>query len=125
MENTPPFFVPEATPEEQESVYAEMAAICGRPVPDQGRRIYSITYVHDREEWTATIGKRLQGVRRRVTRSRGKRTERNQPVSDPAVVLAIFAGVPYMVLTNWNVGSAWENPFMAGKPRSVTYFSTT
>ena len=56
MPNAPPFFVPAATPDEQESVYADMAADCNRAVPDPDRRIYSITYVHDGAEWTATVG---------------------------------------------------------------------
>lgn len=128
MAEAPQFFVPAATPDNQESVYADFARWCGCPVPSLERRIYSITYVHDGEEWTATVGESLRGRRFRTTRSRGVKVEREQPVSDPAIVLAIFPGVPYMVVTNHriggrNVGSAWENPFLAGQPKSVTYFS--
>ncbi len=43
------------------------------------------------------------------------------------MVLAIFPGTPFKVVTNHripgNVRSAWENPFMAGEPKSVAYFS--
>jgi hypothetical protein len=127
MSDAPAFFLPAATPENQEEMFAELAKWCDRAVPPLAGRIYSITYVHDVAEWTATVGNTLRGVRRRVTRSRGKKIERTELESDPATVLAIFPGEPFMVVTNHgiggNVGSAWVNPFMAGRPRSVTYFS--
>lgn len=127
MSEAPAFFVPAATPDNQESVYADFAKWIGYPVPSPGKRIYSITYTHDGEEWIATVGERLRGTRLRTTRSRGKKIERTYPISDPAIVLAIFPGAPYMVVTNHriagNVGSAWENPFMAGQPTSIAYFS--
>jgi hypothetical protein len=131
MHEAPRFFVPTVIPavkaDNQESAYAELAKWCRRPVADPEKRVYSITFVHDGERWTATVGESLRGRRIRRTRSRGTRVEREESVSDPAVVLAIFAGVPYMVVTNHRlaehrVGSAWENPFLAGEPESVTYF---
>jgi hypothetical protein len=125
----PPFFVPGANPETQESIYAALAKFCGSTVPVIEQRIYSITYVHDGEEWTATVGEALRGRRHSTTRRRGQRLERTERLSDPAVVLAIFSGSPFMVVTNeripgsvGGVGSAWESPFMAGRPKSVTYF---
>jgi hypothetical protein len=128
MAEAPQFFVPWATLDNQESVYADFAKWCNRAIPNLENRIYSITYVHDGEEWTATVGEPLRGKRFRITHSRGVRMEREQPISDPAVVLAILTGVPYIVVTNHgiggrSVGSAWENPFFAGHPKSVTYFS--
>ncbi len=127
LAEAPQFFVPEVTPDNQESVYVEFASWCGRAVPSLERRTYSIIFVHDGEEWTATVGESLRGKRFHTTRSRGMKIERERPVSDLAVVLAIFPGIPYMVVTNHriggNVGSAWENPFLAGEPKSITYFS--
>jgi hypothetical protein len=130
MPAAPPFFVPAATtPEEQESVYASFAAWCSRPVPDLGARIYSITWIHNGEQWTATVGERLHGTKQQFARTRGRRVEHTVPLSDPALVLAIFPGVPFFVVTNHrivgNIGSAWENPFMAGSPTSVVRFSAT
>ena len=120
------FFVPAATAENQEQVYADFAQWCRCVVPEMGRRIFSITYSHDGVTWTATVGESLQGVKKVTSRSMGKKVERTVPVSDPATVLAIFPGNPFMVVTNHriagNVGSGWENPFMAGRPTSVTYF---
>src|SRR5689334_658023 len=114
MTEVPAFFVPAATSENQEEVYASFAKWCERPVPILNKRIYSITYVHDGSTWTATVGETLHGTFRRSTRSRGKKVEHEYPVSDPAIVLAIFPGSPYMVVTNHriagNVGSRWENP---------------
>jgi len=127
MSNPPKFFVPAATDEDVEQVYASFAKDSRRPVPPPGERIYSITYVHDGEEWTATVGERLSGKRHTTSRSKGQSIERTQSVSDPAVVLAIFPGSPFVVVTNHrivgNVGSKWENPFFAGQPTSVTKFS--
>lgn len=127
MNQAPEFFVPAAEPDNQESVYADLANWCGCAFPSPSERIYSITYVHDGEEWTATVGAPLRGTRHKIGRSHGKKVEHTIPLSDPAIVLAIFPGVPFMVVTNHrlagNVGSAWENPFMAGQPRSVIRFS--
>ena len=122
------FFVPHATPEETEDVYASFAEWCGRSVPLRGKRIYSITFVHDGEEWTATVGSQLRGARTRKRRRQGRTVEVTDRLSDAAVVFAIFAGNPYLVVTNarpiTDVVSAWVNPFMAGRPISVTHFDT-
>lgn len=127
MTEAPTFFVPAAAPESEESVYADFAKWCGRTVPPVESRIFSITYRHDGDEWTATVGETLRGIRRHVTKSKGKKVERSQHIGDPALVLAIFPGVPFMVVTNHriagNVGSAWENSFLAGQPTAITYFS--
>jgi len=129
MTETTPFFFFFSTNDDQESVYAEFAKWCNRPVPSLEKRIYSITYYHDGDEWTATVGESLQGLRHRTTRSKGKKIERTQQIGDPAIVLAIFSGEPFMVVTNHNIGgnvrSAWANPFMAGKPISIIYFSVS
>ncbi len=112
----PSFFVPGAAPENQETEYEKLAKWCLRNSPKLGNRIYSITYIHNGEEWTATVGKPL----------RGKKIKTSRPVFDSATVLAIFPGEPYMVVTNSridpNVKSYWENPFMAGRPNSVVFF---
>lgn len=128
MSKAPQFFVPAATSSEQaESVYADLAVLCHKSVPSMERRIYSITYTHNGEEWTATVGERLSGTKYRTTGSGSKRREVATLVSDPAIVLAIFPGEPYFVVTNHrlagNIRSAWENPFMAGRPESVTHFA--
>lgn len=129
MANTPGFFVPAVDAEDQESAYAELAKFCNCPVPPLESRIYSINYFHDGEEWTATVGRTLRGIRYRTTRSRGRATEQKQRLSDPAEVLAIFSGVPYTIVTNHqiarSVGSAWANPFYVNRPDSIIYFSSS
>ncbi len=132
MVEIPKFFVPNVPPEDEETAFGRLAEWCRQPVPERERRIYSITYTHDGEEWTATVGQRLHGIRRRrPSRKRSMSPFAPEPppehLSDSATVLAIFAGVPYFVVTNKRleegVRSAWENPFMAGQPSSVTLFS--
>ncbi len=64
------FFVPAATPENTEEVYASLAKMCHRSVPDAAKRIYSIRYTHDGAEWTATVGEELRGTPGSRTASR-------------------------------------------------------
>jgi hypothetical protein len=120
------FFVPHATADTREQTYAEMAATCGRPVPPVGRRIFAIEWTHDGEEWTATVGETLRGVKTQRLRRGGVMRDVPTPLNDAATVLAIFAGSPYLVLTNARpltaIVSHWANPFMAGRPSRVTYF---
>jgi hypothetical protein len=120
------FFVPAATDENIDEVYASFAEMCHRSVPPPDRRIYSIRFIHDGTEWTATVGEPLRGTRTRKRRRRGQNVEVTEQASDPATVLAIFAGTPFLVVTNaqpiTGVVSAWVNPFMAGQPESVTFF---
>lgn len=124
----PTFFVPDTKLDSRDARYAHYAAWCGRTVPTLDRRIYSIAFVHDGQEWTATVGETLHGVQCN-TMLRGIKIDSSRPVGDPAVVLAIFPGTPFMVVTNHRIDgrirSAWENPFLAGEPKSVTYFTMT
>lgn len=127
MTEAPRFFMPEITPDKQESAYINLAQWCDEPTPELAERIYSIIYMHNSEEWTATVGKPLQGVSHRSVRSRGKKNKRTLQLTDPAIVLAIFPGNPFKVVTNHgipeNVHSKWANPFLVGQPSSIIYFS--
>ena len=127
MSETLPFFVPEAPPEDQEAVFVELARFAKQPVPQLSERVYSITYDHGREEWNATVGETLRGVHRKRIRSKGTPVEREMPIRDPALVVAIFPGTPYLVVTDsrpiGRVRSGWRNPFLARAPKSVTRFS--
>ena len=119
------FFVPKASPDEAEAFYGRFAAFASRAPAPPDARVYSITFRHDSEIWTATVGERLRGVREHRQRRRYAAPRVDRP-SDPAIVLAIFAGVPYTVVTDGRplggARSAWVNPFMAGQPQSVELF---
>lgn len=127
MNEVPGFFIPGITSDKQEEVYANFALLCDEPVADVVRRIYSITFVHNSEEWTATVGETLRGVRHAKVRSRGKKISRILQLTDPALVLAIFSGNPLKVVTNSHpiggVRSQWANPFLVGQITSTVYFS--
>ena len=127
MSAAPIFFVPAATAETQESVYADFAKWCGVSLPPTAERVFSIVFMHNGEVWHATVGETMRGTKYSTRKVKGQEVEQSHPVSDPALVLAIFPGSPFMVVTNHriagNVGSRWENPFLAGKPESVTYFA--
>src|SRR5215470_5427933 len=126
MTDAPKFFVPAvADADKHEEVFEALAGLHGLKPPPAERRIYSITFVHDGEEWTATVGERLHGITLPNPRSRSKKPQFPQPLFDQAVVMAIFPGTeqfPHKVLTDGAPGSKWANPFMA-QAKSVTYFA--
>jgi hypothetical protein len=106
---------PVPKPRAQESLYAELAKLCKRPIPKPRERIYSITFIRGEVEWNATVGQILQGRRLESIPRRKKRLDDFIPLRDPAIVLAIFPGNPFMVVTNYHIWgnalSAWKNPF--------------
>lgn len=120
------FFVPDANPEEAESVYKGFARWCGVDVAPADRRVASIAFTHDGAEWTATVGEQLRGSITKRRRRKAGTVDVTMPLSDPATVLAIFAGKPYLVVTNArplsDLVSGWVNPFMAGRAASARYF---
>lgn len=118
----PSFFVPRVPAESQEECYITLARACDCLTPCRAERIYSITYTHDRETWTATVGKQLTGRVTKTSRARGKKVERTVPLSNGATVMAIFPGAPFIV---WHDGASkvWENPFLVGRPHAITYFA--
>jgi hypothetical protein len=121
LDERPSFFVPGMSPEQQEEAYAKLAAMAGERVLPIEERIYSITFKHDRETWTATVGQALHGTAIRKHK-RGRETiEREVPVSDRAVVLAIFPSYPYKVVHDGT--GAWANPFFVGTPSSARRFA--
>jgi hypothetical protein len=124
-------FIPDIEPDKEEGMYETFAAMCGmRPLPD-GQRIQSITWHKTpAERWTAEVGKTLSGTRQKVTGRGATRRELTERVTDPATVLAIFSGVPYMVVTDSRldptVRSSWDNPLLASSSlRSVTTFEAS
>lgn len=129
MAQAPAFFLPPIAhydASEQDAAYMEIAEKCGRPVPTQ--RVYSITFRHDSDYWSATVGERLTGSKTRQIGAKHKGTEQTTRLDDAATVVAIFPGTPYLVVTDSGIISggrtSWENPFYAGVPTSVTYFSS-
>jgi hypothetical protein len=114
------FFIPGTDPDNWEEVYGTLAKLCGRDVPPAGERVYSITFTHEGEVWTATVGETLRGSK---TVKRGRsRVERTVPLSNRSTVMAIFPDVPFLV---WHDGEArtWANPFLTGEPVAITRFS--
>jgi hypothetical protein len=121
----PTFFIPTVTTVGQEQAYSTLAKICGCDPPAPGKRISSITFDHDGVRWTAIVGEKLRGERKKVSRSKGKKIETTVPVSDPSTVIAIFPGAPFQVFLDKKVsayGVHWANPFFA-TPNDVGYFS--
>jgi hypothetical protein len=132
MAQAPAFFLPPIAhydASEQDAAYVEIAEKCGRPVPAQ--RVYSITFRQASDYWSATVGERLTGTKTQQvgpTDETDNSTEQTTRLDDAATVVAIFPGTPYLVVTDSGITSggrtSWENPFYAGAPTSVTYFSS-
>src|ERR1700733_15205910 len=96
---TPPlFFLPFLPPELAEASYTHMAEKCDKIAPGPQGRVYSISFLHERVVWVATVGKHLEGHRPRH-RATAKLIE------DPAMVLAIFPGTPYTIV---RLGWLWR-----------------
>jgi hypothetical protein len=115
---TPPlFFLPFLPPGLAEAYYAHMAEKCDRIAPGPRGRVYSISFVNERVVWVATVGKHLKGHRS------GHRTKESL-IEDPALVLALFPGSPYTIVTDalHTAGSNFPNIFL-GTPVEVEYFS--
>ncbi|HTX08330.1 MAG TPA: hypothetical protein VME22_06945 [Solirubrobacteraceae bacterium] len=116
----PDFFVPDVPNDEAERTLATLAELAGSAVPPPDRRPYRATWMHDGQEWTAEVGKRLHGVQVHRT-SRGHPGKR---LNDGARVLAIFPG---RVVTDarpvGQVPSAWANPFFTGECDKIEYFT--
>ena len=126
MQSDCKFFVPfTQSPDDAEKAYAQLAQICHSATPPDDKRIYAITFKHNGETWNASVGEKLSGTKMHISKTKGVKREYPVTLSDPAVVVAIFPGTPYFVATALEQGagrSAWENPFMAGTPLSITYF---
>ena len=128
MLSNPTFFVPYAKPGKDEELYANFAASCGRAIAPRDARVYRIWFTHDSEDWTATVGEPLRGTSVRFSGRGRSKVEHKTHMEDSAVVMAIFAEAPYMVCTDSGFSdrgrhSKWVNPFMAGIPTGVEYFS--
>jgi hypothetical protein len=115
VEKPPVFFVPDVTLDKQEETYANLAQRAGRPVPKRGERIYSITYTHNGEIWTSTVGQTSRGISHRTVGRGSKKRDEPRRLSDPSTVLAIFPGNPHLTFTHRARGSTWANPFMIGE----------
>lgn len=124
----PGFFVPGALPVLEERIYASLAEWCGRAVPAREKRIYSITFGADSDIWTATVGLQLSGIGRGSRCAGGVNGVREIRMCDAARVLAIFAGTPYVIITNHLLGgvsirSMFANPLLVAEARGIQYFS--
>ena len=129
MNDIPSFFVPKIPPENQEAVYADLAAYASCAVAPIEERVFSIGYTHDGDNWVATVGQRLRGER--PIHHRQRRNSPSPPpvrLEDAATVLAIFQGSQCFVVVTDNgtfsgSRSRWSNPLYAGRPSTVIRFA--
>ncbi len=101
-----------------EAIHAELARACNCAVPAPDRRIESMGFVHDGVRYEAAVGRRLIGQKVRPRRRNGR--DVYDKVPDGPVIVAIFAGSPYMVWLDakplsTNSTHGWVNPFIATK----------
>lgn len=122
MESRPTFYVPRVEEAKHEECYQELARAIPVPAAPLGQRIYSITFRHNGEVWTATVGKQLTGHAEKTVRVGGRKIERTIQLSNSSTVMAIYEGSPFYVWHD-NTSKTWANPFMAGEPISITRFA--
>lgn len=121
------FFVPFTPSDAVEARYVLLAQRAGCfAAPPREERIASVSFAHNGEEWTAEVGKRLYGKRSDGLMLNGQQLIREHETDDPAVVLAIFPGNPYVVITDGGKAeqriSRWSDRFTVGRPFHVAYF---
>ena len=120
------FFLPRASDDEQaERLYDALAEFAGCEPAPPDKRVHSIAFPHDGARWVAEVGAELTGGRRTQQLRRGELIERTEQLSSPSLVLAVYPGSPYVVVTDaqpiTGAASEWANPFTA-QPDEVTWF---
>ncbi len=122
----PAFFLPRAADDEQaERRYAARGEFAACEPAPRGGRVRSVAFTQDGVRWVAAVGEELRGERTTSTQRRGELVERTEAFADPARVLAVYPGAPYVVVTDappiTGTASAWANPFPAS-PDEVVLF---
>ncbi|KQO13413.1 hypothetical protein ASF09_04020 [Sphingomonas sp. Leaf242] len=117
----PQFFMPFTEPEKQEQAYQELSGSVGGGSREPAERIYSMTWKTDGVTWTATVGEELRGTEtKKIGRGRAA-TYRDVPHHTSDTVMAIFDGVPFLIVHD-NKSRVWNMPIMAGSPSRVVRF---
>jgi hypothetical protein len=114
----PGFFLPYLSPHFKEGSYAHIAEQCERAVPALGDRVYSVSFVRGGTFWIATVGKHLRGRKP----MRRKQAGQWRDIFDSALVLAIFPGDPYIVVTCPGGNSCFRGTRIYTNPRGVQLF---
>lgn len=123
----PAFFVPFKEPHEADAAFDSLAKSAGfEATLPRAKRIHLLRFAHNGEMWTAEVGKRLHGRRQGEILIAGKPVRRECETSDAAVVLAIFPGSPYVVITDGGRAecrlSRWSHQFTVGRPVQIVRF---
>jgi hypothetical protein len=98
-----------------------MAKGCECDVPPIGKRAFSISFEHGGIVWIATVGKNLRG--RKSILVKHKETGRWRDIHDTALVLAIFPGEPYCVVTYPGSNSHFRGMRIYAIPTGVALFA--
>ncbi len=120
------FFLPRATDDEQaERLYEALAEFAGCTPAPADRRVRAISFDSDGARWTAEVGHELRGTRTTRQLRRGELLERTEDLSSSTLVLAIYPGTPFVVVTDASpitgAPSEWANPFSV-EPDEVSRF---
>ena len=122
----PVFFLPRAADADQgERLYEALAEFAGADPGPPGERVRSIAFTRDGVRWTATVGEPLAGGRVGSAKRAGRRIDVPDDLTTTTLVLAVYAGAPYSVVTDaqpiTSAPSVWANPFTA-EPDDVELF---
>ncbi|MET3768978.1 hypothetical protein ABIB15_001664 [Marisediminicola sp. UYEF4] len=135
----PPYAGPQdaGLPDADEAAYRRLAELAGAAPAESGRRIRQVAFKVGRESWTAEVGRKMAGTRPEHRRRKGEFTTTTEKLSGPAVVLAIFDGTPFSIVTDAEPAtsapagsetsapepSSWPILVLVDKPSRVAYFA--
>lgn len=119
------FFVGGVAETDAEAEYLRLAKTAGADAASSGRRVRQIFFRIGRESWVATVGQSPAGTRPVHRRQKGQLATTTEKLADESIVLAIFAGDPFLIVTTAAPAGAaesrWTGPVPA-KPSKIVYF---
>jgi hypothetical protein len=93
-----------------------------RAVPPIGERVYSISFESDGTLWVAKVGERLKGRKAKLVKGKNVGWE-EWWFDDPAYVLAIFSGSPFIVVVLPDPHSHFRDQAIGATPIGIELFA--
>jgi hypothetical protein len=127
MNDVPEFFMYGTKLHSDETLYAELAARCGHKIPNKQSRVYRIVFQEGQKIWTATVGEQIAATPPDKRKKRTSKKNRYFRLDDSGIVIAIFAGEPYVVYTDLGTpqqrASKQVNMIRVEDPIIIEYFA--
>ena len=114
---------------EAERLYFELVPAAewrAEPAAARNERVRSVTFKHDRETVTATVGHAISREREIPRRQQGRRYKQPITRSDPTIPIAIYrmTAEPAKFVVVTDGGGPWNNPFITTAVQSIELFDS-